>query len=559
MLGTSVLGKLRRRLGDSVTALSAVFRNADLRRIEGAWAASNIGVWAYSVAAGVYAYQQGGATAVGVVAAIRMLSTALTAPFLSLLADRYPRKLAMIGSDLARGLALGGAALAVWRSAPSIVVYALTVVAMVATSAFRPAHAALVPSLAQTPEELTAANVAGSTIESVAIFLGPALGGLLLAGTGIAPVFLVTAGAFAWSAFLVVRIARDEPGVAAATEARGVLRDAIGGFETVFRDSRVRLVVGLVAAQTFVSGALNVLIVAMALELLDLGQSGVGFLSAATGIGGLLGAIALLAQTRKLGLTLGVGVLLWGAPIALIGVWPNRVAALVLLGVVGLGNSLVDVPAFTLLQRAAPNEVLARVFGVLETAILLTVALGAAVTPLLIHFAGLRGALIVTGAFLPAVTALMWRQLRALDASAPEPRRELALLEAVPLFAPLSNPTLETIAANLVPVAVPAGSAVVREGESGDRFYIVESGRLETTQAGRHLSSLAEGDFFGEIALLRDVPRTATVTASSDVKLLALDRDEFVAVVTGHPDSIEAAEAAIATRLGSLRPSLGIA
>jgi hypothetical protein len=297
----------------------------------------------------------------------------------------------------------------------------------------------------------------------------------------------------------------------------------------------------------------------MALELLKLGSSGVGYLSAATGIGGLIGAIALLAQTRKLGLTLGIGVLLWGAPIALIGIWPNKVSALVLLGVVGLGNSLVDVPAFTLLQRAAPNEVLARVFGVLETAVLLTVALGAAVAPLLIHFAGLRAALIVTGAFLPAVTAILWRQLRALDASAPEPRRELALLEAVPLFAPLSNPTLETIAANLVPLTFPAGTAVVREGETGDRFYIVESGRLETTQAGRHLSSLEQGDFFGEIALLRDVPRTATVTASSDVKLLALDRDEFVAVVTGHPDSIEAAEAAMATRLGSLRPSLGIA
>jgi MFS family permease len=558
MLRRSVLAKVAKRLGDSLAAISAVFRNKDLRRIEGAWAASNIGAWAYSVAAGVYAYQQGGATAVGVVAAIRMLATALTAPFLSLLADRHSRKLVMIGSDLVRGLALGAAAFAVWRSAPSIVVYALTVAVMVATSAFRPAHAALVPALAQTPEELTAANVAGSTIESVAIFLGPALGGLLLAGAGVAVVFLVTAGAFAWSALLVVRIARDEPGLATDTGARNVFRDAIGGFETVFRDSRVRLVVALVSTQTLVAGALNVLIVAIALDLLDLGRSGVGFLNAATGIGGLLGAIALLAQTRKLGITLGVGVLLWGAPIAMIGIWPNRVAVFMLLGVVGLGNSLVDVPAFTLLQRATPNEVLARVFGVLETAVLLSVALGAAITPVLIHFAGLRGALIVTGAFLPVVTALIWPQLRALDASAPEPRRELALLEAIPLFGPLSNATRETIAANLVPLALPAGSAVVREDETGDRFYIVESGRLEATQAGQHLSDLAEGDYFGEIALLRDVPRTATVTASSDVKLLALDRDEFVAVVTGHPESREAAEAAIATRLGSLRPSLGI-
>jgi MFS family permease len=557
MLAGLMLGKLRRRLGDSLDALSAVFRNPDLRRVEGAWAASNIGGWAYGVAAGVYAFEQGGATAVGVVSAIRLGMTAATAPFLSLLADRLRRKAVLIGSDIVRGAALAGAAVAVHWSAPSTAVYALTIVAMVATSSFRPAHAALVPSLANRPEELTAANVAGSTIESVGVFLGPALGGLLLAVTGISVVFLATAAAFAWSALLVLRIGRPEPPLVRSTEPKGVLRDVTGGFETVVKDSRVRLVVGLVGAQTLVSGALNVLIVAMALDLLDMGQSGVGFLNAATGIGGLLGAIALLAQTRKLGLTLGVGVLLWGAPIALIGVWPNEVAALLLLGVVGIGNSLVDVPAFTLLQRATPNEVLARVFGVMETTILGTVALGAAVTPLLIHFAGLRGALIVTGAFLPAVTALLWRQLRALDASAPEPSGRLDLLERIPLFAPLSAATLETIAGDLVPLSVAAGETVIREGDSGDRFYIVESGRLEATTGGQHLSDLAEGGWFGEIALLRDMPRTATVKAVSDARLLAIDRDEFVAVVTGHPDSAEAAEAAIATRLGSLRPSLG--
>ena len=559
MVPRSVLGRLGRRLRDSQAALSAVFRNADLRRIEGAWAASNIGAWAYSVAAGVYAFQQGGATAVGVVAAIRMLATGLTAPFMSLLADRHSRKLVMIGSDVVRALALGAAALAAWRSAPSVVVYALTVAVMVATTGFRPAHAALVPALARTPEELTAANVAGSTIESVAIFLGPAAGGLVLAGTSVAFTFLVTGAAFAWSALLVVRIARDERGTAAAGEARGVLREAVGGFETVVRDSRVRLVIGLVSAQTVVSGALNVLIVAMALQLLDFGRSGVGFLNAATGVGGLVGAMILLGQTRKLGFILGVGVLLWGIPIALVGVWPNRAAALILLGVVGLGNSLVDVPAFTLLQRSAPNEVLARVFGVLETAILLTSALGAALTPVLIYVAGVRGALIATGAFLPAVTALIWPRLRALDASAPAPRRELALLEALPLFAPLPSTTLESIAAVLAPLSFPAGTAVVREGEAGDRFYVVEAGHLEATQAGKHLSSLDEGDFFGEIALLRDVPRTATVTARSEVRLLALARAEFVAAVTGHPETMRAADAAIATRLGSLRPSLGLA
>jgi MFS family permease len=550
------LGMPRRRLADSFTALSAVFRNGDLRRIEGAWAASNLGVWAYAVAAGVYAFEQGGATAVGVVSAIRVASTALTTPFLSLLADRLPRKAVLIGSDAIRGAALAAAALAVHLSAPSIVVYALTVVVMVATHSFRPAHAALVPSLVNRAEELTAANVAGSTIESVGVFLGPALGGLLLAVSGIAAVFIATAAAFGWSALLVLRIGGRETARAARPERRGVARGVLGGFETVLGESRVRLVVGLVFAQTLVSGALNVLIVAMALGPLDMGQGGVGFLNAATGIGGLLGALLLLGQTRRLGLTMGIGVLLWGAPIALIGIWPSQLAALLLLGLVGVGNSLVDVPSFTLLQRATPNEVLARVFGVMETAILGGVALGAALTPLLIHAAGLRGTLIVTGAFLPAVTVLVWRQLHALDASTAGPRPEIDLLGRVPLFAPLSSARLETLASNVIRLAYPPGTVVIREGDPGDRFYVVETGRLEASQAGRHLRDLEAGDFFGEIALLRQVPRTATVTATSDVQLAALGRDEFVAVVTGHPASAEAAEAAIVSRLGSLRPSV---
>jgi MFS family permease len=558
MLAGLMLANLRRRLRESYSALSGVFTNPDLRRAEGAWAASNIGGWAYGVAAGVYAYEQGGATAVGVVSAVRLGLTASTAPFLSLLADRFRRKAVMVGSNLVRAGALGGAAIAVHLSAPSIVVYALTVVVMISNSSFRPAHAALVPSLADKPEELTAANVAGSTIESVGIFLGPALGGLLLAAEGVALVFIVTAGAFLWSAYLVLRIGRAEPEKASGDgeAASGVLRGVVTGFETVVRDTRVRLVVGLVFVQTIVSGALNVLIVASAIELLDMGRSGVGYLNSAVGVGGLIGALALLAQTRRLGRTLGFGVVLWGAPIALIGIWPNAAAALLLLGVVGFGNSLVDVPAFTLLQRSTPNEVLARVFGVMETAILSGVAIGAALTPLVIHVAGLRGALIVTGAFLPAVTLLLWRQVRSLDAATAEPRRALDLLETIPLFAPLSGSTLEAIAANLVPLTVAAGSPVVREGDTGDRFYVVESGRLEATQDGRHLRDLTDGDFFGEIALLRDVARTATVTAASEVRLLALDRDEFVAVVTGHPDSNAAADAAIATRLASLRPSV---
>jgi MFS family permease len=550
------VNRLRVRVAESFGALSAVFRNADLRRLELAWAASNIGSWAYGVAIAVYAFHQGGATAVGAIAGIRMLLTALSSPFLALLADRYRRKVVMVVCDLVRVLILGAATIAVFADAPSIVVYVLATVVTVAGSAFRPAQAAVLPGLVDKPEELTAANVTASTIESVGMFAGPALGGLLVAVSSTGVVFAVTAGAFLWSALLIARIERQEPPIERADEAAGVARGAFSGFATVARDQHARLIVGLVAAQTLVAGALNVLVVVIALGLVDLGSAGVGLLNSAIGIGGLLGALVLLGQARRLAARLALGIVLWGAPLVLVGVWPNRLLVFLLLGIVGVGNSLVDVSALTLLQRAVSNDVLARVFGVLESLCLGTIALGAVAVPVLIHWIGIRGTLVVAGAFLPAVAALTWRQILALDHEAPELRRELELLRRVPLFAPLPELVLESVAAQLVPVGVEPGTAVVQEGEEGDRFYVIQEGELDVTASGEHLRTLGPGDHFGEIALLRDVPRTATVTASTPVKAYALDREAFVGVVTGHPESAAAADAVVATRLSSLRPAV---
>ena len=550
------MSRLRARVAESLAALGAVFRNADLRRLELAWAGSNIGGWAYGVAVYVYAFHQGGVTAVGAISGIRLVLTALVAPFLSLLADRFRRKAVMVVCDLVRVVVLGAAAAVVFAGGPSIVVYVLAVFVSVAGSAFRPAQAAVLPGLADRAEERTAANVAASTIESVGIFVGPALGGLLLAVSSTGVVFVVTAGAFLGSALLIVRIEKPEAPHEPGAEPAGVLRGAFGGFETVARDPHARLIVGLVAAQTLVSGALNVLVVVIALDLVDLGNAGVGLLNSAIGVGGLLGALALLGQARRHAWRLALGILLWGLPLVVVGVWPNRALAFVLLGIVGIGNSFVDVSALTLLQRGVSNDVLARVFGVLESLCLGAVALGAVLVPVLIHLFGVRATLIVAGAFLPALTALTWRQILALDHEAPERLRELELLRGVPLFAPLPELALESVAAQLVPLQFDTGEPVVREGEPGDRFYVVDDGHLEVTACGSPLRRLGPGDHFGEIALLRSVPRTATVTASGPVKVFALDPEAFVGVVTGHAESAAAADAVIATRLASLRPNV---
>jgi MFS family permease len=547
----------RERLTESLRALRAVFANPRLRRLELALVGSVTGEWAYAIALAVYAFDQGGAAAVGLVGLIRFLPSALAAPFAAVLGDRFSRVRVMVVSDVLRALAIAGAAVAAFADAPAGVVYALAGVVSVVSMAFRPAQAALLPSLARTPGELTAANVASTTIESIGSFAGPALGGLLLAATNAGTVFAATAGAFLWSAALVLGVESSRREREDA-EVAGIVTEALAGFRAILGEARLRFVVALYAAQTLVAGALNVLIVVMALDVLDLGSSGPGFLNAAVGVGGLVGAalaLALVGRQRLAG-DFGLGLLLWGIPIALIGVWPHEAPALALLAVVGIGNTLVDVAALTLLQRAAPDEVLARVFGVIESLLVGAIGLGAILAPLLVSAFGADGALIATGAFLAVLAAVSWRRLARIDAEVAVPERALALLTNLPLFAPLPPATVEHLARSLQPVHVGAGEQIVREGEPGDRFYIVASGEVEVAAEGKPLRALGPGEYFGEIALLRAVPRTATVMARGDSELLTLDRDEFVAAVTGHPESREAADAVIGARLGTLRAGM---
>jgi MFS family permease len=550
------VGAVREQVAESLKAFADVFRNPNLRRLQLAWAGSTIGYWSYGIALAVYAYQAGGAAAVGLVGLIRILPSALASPFAALLADRFPRRQVMVLADVVRAAALVLAGLAIVLGLPVGLVYALSAVFSLASSTFRPAQAALLPSLANSPEELTAANVASSTIESVGIFLGPALGGVLLAATSTPVVFFVAAGTLVWSAVLVGRIqvvaAAEQP----TARAGGFTGELLAGFRAVGADGRLRLLVGLFSAQTLVGGILNVLLVVVALEVLAIGEAGVGYLNSAVGVGGLLGAlVALGLASRRLAPGFALGLLLWGLPIALVGIWPSLWLALLLLGLVGVGNTLVDVAGQTLLQRAVADEVLARAFGVLESLLLGTLALGAALAPALISALGIRLALLATGLFLPVLALLSWRRLVSIDAAARPPDRELALLRAVPIFAPLPAPTLEGLASHLVRLGVPAGTRLFQQGDRGDRFYIIAAGEAEVAVNGQH-KTLGSGDYFGEIALLRDLPRTASVSAQTDLELYALGREEFVAAVAGHPPSTEAADTVIATRLSSLRPGV---
>jgi MFS family permease len=300
-----------------------------------------------------------------------------------------------------------------------------------------------------------------------------------------------------------------------------------------------------------VNGAFGVLIAVSALQLLDLGPGGVGYLNAAVGVGGILGGLVSLALVghRRLATTFGIAVAGTGAPLILLGGVPSTVAALVAFGLIGFANIICDVSGFTILQRGTPSDVLARVFGVLHSLFYVTVALGAVLAPVLIHSAGARWTLVAVGVLLPILAVLTHASLARLDA-APVDRERLDLLLKIPIFSPLSPPVLEQLAARLIPVHASAGEEIIRLGDHGDRFYLVKSGEVEVLLDDQPPRREGPGSYFGEIALLRDVPRTATVRAATDVELFALDRDHFIPAVTGHAASAEAAESVIGTRLG---------
>lgn len=538
-------------LARRLEALAGLFRNEDLRRLEASWTAFYLAEFAYLVALFVYAFERGGTTTVGLVGLWLMVPAALATPLAAALADRLRRERVLLGVQLLRAAALGAVAAAVALGAPAVAVYALAALVAAARAAYRPAHLAVVPELARTPQELVGTNVAASTLEGLATFAGPAVTGVLLVWADVAAAFAFTALVALAGGVLVARIGPRAARPPRASTRVAETAELTAGLRALAEAPDARLVVLLFAAQCLVRGALGVLLVAAAFELLGIGDAGVGYLNAAFGAGAVAGALATvtLVDRHRLARPFELALLLWGAPIALIGLWPSTGPALLALAVVGLGNAILDVSGFTLLQRGTPDEVLGRVFGVLELVAIVAAGAGAAVAPLLLAAGGERPALVVTGLVLPALVLLCDRALVAADARAPLPPPEAELLRAVPLFAPLPLATVEHLAARLAPVDVHPGDVVVEQGAPGERYFLVQEGEVEVVRDGEAIGTLGRGEGFGEIALLRDVPRTATVRARGHARLLALDRDVFVPAVTGNPRAVQAAERLVRERL----------
>ena len=543
------------RIGIALAGLAGVVRNGNLRRSELAWGAAITAEWAHFVALGVFAYDVGGTVAVGIAGLVRLMPAALVAPFAASLGDRFRRERFLVGVALVGSAALAGSAAAYYAGKNEVLVFALAGLVGLASTLVRPALQALLPSLARTPQELIAANSATSTVEGLGTLVGPLAAGLLVSLADVGVVFAVGSVAFAAAAVLFARV-RVEGRVhaAPASAARGALRSAVSGFETALRERRPRLVIRLVFAQAFVRGCLNVLIVVTVFEVLDADPGAVGYLTAALGVGGLIGAFGSLAVVRhRLAVPFGLALVFWGLPIALVAPRPDLALALVLLAIVGAANSVEDVALFTLIQRIVPDEILTRVLAVVWAAAMGAVALGSVAAPALVEAAGPRRALVIVGAILPLLTLLSWRGLVEIDKTVAAPTAGLALVDAVPMFAPLSIAAKEYMARRLVSVPVSAGDVVIRAGDPGDRFYIVADGEFDVLADGAD-RKMGGGDYFGEIALLRDVPRTATIRAVVDGQLYALERADFLAAVTSHSAARVAGEAVVEERLTGTEP-----
>jgi hypothetical protein len=527
-----------------------------VRRIELGWGLALTGATVSAVAFLVYAYQAGGAALVAVYGVAVTLPAAVVTPLVTGLGDRVRRDRLLRWTTAGRVLLVGAASATALLDGPVAIVIVLAAVSSSISGAYRPLQATALPWLVRTPAELAAANVIATLMENAGSLLGPALAALTLvladAGTALAVAagFLALAMAAVWRLELP-----DESSVAVAGTGLS-FRDIVAGVVALGRIAPPAGLAILVFAQTFVRGAMLVLVVVLALDVLALGPDSVGWLNAAMGLGGLAGGLvaASLLRTSRLGRSFVSGVALWGLPLVLVAILPVPPIAYLAFFAVGIGNAVEDAGLFTMMPRIVGHQVAGRALGALELMAFVAIAAGSVTAPLLVTQLGPRGVLAILGAVLAAVAAAYLLRFANIDRTMPVPGHQVDLLRGLPMFAPLPLVIVEQLATALEPHDYARGDVVMREGQPGDLFHIIAEGTADVTVRGTPRPSLGVGDGFGEIALLRDQPRTATVVAAGQLRTLALQRAEFLAAVTGNRVSATSAHDLAEQRLAADPP-----
>ena len=524
--------------------------NTALLRVVGGYALFTLAEYSVWVAMLVYAYRHGGAVTAGLVAVAQLVPAAALAPVAAAVADRRSPVFLLAGGYLVQAAAMAATAVAVLADVP-LAAYAAAVVAATAVITTRPAQSTLIPSVAVTPDQLTAANVVVSWVEAAGIAVAGLLAGVLISVAGVASVFAVCAG-LGLAAMLLVVSLRVPPLASSPEQAPAVLANLGTSIGLLARAPRLRLTLALLTAEAAVEGALDLLFVILAVSVLDRSQAWAGYLNSAYGVGAIAAApVSATLVGRRMGLPiLGAALLLSGA-LAVLAFGLGLAATVVLLIVAGASRALLDVASRTLMQRSVPAQLLGQVFGLLEGLTMAGLAAGALLVPALMTLGGSRLALLGVAAVLPLAAAAGGRGLFGLDSGTPVPVVEIALLRQLPLFAELPAPALEGLAGALTPVTVPAGTQLIRQGDPGDAYYAIAAGELDASTDGHFLRRCGRGEGVGEIALLRSIPRTATVVAHTAATVYQLDREPFLTAVLGHAPTQRRADRIAGLRLAA--------
>ena len=543
------------RLGLTPEVIRAALKDPDLRRLQASWMAVNAGMWAYLVTNLVVAYGAGGAAATGLLGVASFIAPTVVSPFAGVPAARWRPERVLAAVTALRVLAVALTVGLVAFDGPIVLLVPLVLLESGAGAIGRSLQIALQPLLARSPAELVAANVAAGTAEGLGTFAGPAVSAVLLAVAGPVGAYL---GVLAIYALAVASIAGMHVPPTRPGQVPSVRKELGAGFRAGLLHRGPALILTGFWIQAGVRGALIVLTVVAAIELLGMGDSGAGLLNAAFGAGGVLGAIGAVALAGRTRIAPWFSAALagWGLPVVILGLIVSPAVAIALMVVVGASNAVLDVAGFTLLQRAVPNAARVAVMGLLISGAGATMAIGGFVAPILVDGLGIEGALVATGVILPLVAVVTWPGIRNVDREAVVDTAKLTRIRADPLFAPLSMAMIEQLAGQLVPATFEAGAELIQEGEPGDRYYLIERGRVVVSQAGQRMREQGPGESVGEIALLFDVPRTASVRALEPVETLTLSRDDFLGTLCGQTASRRIADTIVMERLAT-RPTGG--
>ena len=522
--------------------IGVVARNRALTRLLLAYLVIVVAEFGEWLAVIVYAYVRGGASAAGFVVILQLIPSMLLAPLISAKLARIGVARLLAGAYAAATASLGCCGVAILAGAPVPVVYIAAMAFCLSLGVGRPLHHVLMPLVVRHPDELTSANIATSWGEGVGALVGPALAGVLISADGPGLACAALAGLCLSTPMLAhvrpLRAGAQEPG-----EEDGGLSDLLAAARVILSRPNTRALVAFPAGAAAIEGAIDLLVVVLAVQILAIGPGAAGYLSAAFGAGGLLGAtVAVLFAGRRLALPLAAATLIGGLALGALALVSTVLVAVLLLVLVGAARTVQNVAAQTLLQRSTPLDVIVCAFALIESMRDLGMAFSALMVPLLIALGGAKAAFVGMACFALIAVVAAARRIRRIDSEASIPVVEMGMLRNMRMFSALPAAPLETLAREAHYVNVHPGTAIISEGEEGDGYYAITDGAVRVTKGEREIRRLDSGDGFGEIALLHPVRRTATVTATSETTLLRIGREAFLTAMHAHPATSAAAE-----------------